>query len=140
MIGNMLMDSLTKANQPYQPYQLQGKPWSRLLVWPMSAVFNALAPAQTSLRMRHAAAAAAAGKIISAVCHGPAGLVLAKGSDGSPLIKGKKMTGFTNSEEEAVGKTKVGWTTDHPGTAFLERASATQLETKLLSSTLMLES
>lgn len=49
-----------------------------------------------------------AGKIISAVCHGPAGLVLAKGPDGSsPLVKGKKVTGFTNSEEEAVGKTKV---------------------------------
>jgi putative intracellular protease/amidase len=49
-----------------------------------------------------------AGKIISAVCHGPAGLVLAKGADGAPLIKGKKVTGFTNTEEEAVGKTKVG--------------------------------
>lgn len=41
------------------------------------------------------------------MCHGPAGLVLAKGSDGAPLVKGKKVTGFTNSEEEAVGKTKV---------------------------------
>lgn len=49
-----------------------------------------------------------AGKVISAVCHGPAGLVLAKGADGAPLIKGKKVTGFTNTEEEAVGKTKVG--------------------------------
>lgn len=54
------------------------------------------------------AAGCLAGKIISAVCHGPAGLVLAKGPDGSfPLVKGKKVTGFTNSEEEAVGKTKV---------------------------------
>jgi putative intracellular protease/amidase len=54
-----------------------------------------------------AAAGCPAGSIISAVCHGPAGLVLAKGPDGSSLIKGKKVTGFTNSEEEAVGKTKV---------------------------------
>lgn len=47
------------------------------------------------------------GKIISAVCHGPAGLVLAVGPDGAPLVKGKKVTGFMNSEEEAVGKTQV---------------------------------
>ena len=49
-----------------------------------------------------------AGVLVSAVCHGPAGLVLAKGPGGEPLVKGKKMTAFTNSEEEAVGKTKVG--------------------------------
>jgi putative intracellular protease/amidase len=30
-----------------------------------------------------------------------------KGSDGQPLVKGKKVTGFTNTEEEAVGLTKV---------------------------------
>ncbi|WIA33443.1 hypothetical protein OEZ86_006575 [Tetradesmus obliquus] len=51
--------------------------------------------------------AAAAGKIIAAVCHGPAGLVKAKGSDGLPLVSSRQVTGFTNSEEEAVGKTKM---------------------------------
>lgn len=51
--------------------------------------------------------AAAAGKLIAAVCHGPAGLVKAKGSDGKPLVSGRQVTGFTNSEEEAVGKTKL---------------------------------
>ncbi len=45
------------------------------------------------------------GKVISAVCHGPAGLVSAKSSDGTPSIKGRKVAGFTNSEEEAVGLT-----------------------------------
>lgn len=49
-----------------------------------------------------------AGKIIAAVCHGPAGLAQAKGSDGQPLVNARQVTGFTNSEEEAVGKTKVG--------------------------------
>lgn len=44
---------------------------------------------------------------------------MAKGSDGSPLVKGKKMTGFTNSEEEAVGKTKVGGGATHPGVGLL---------------------
>ncbi len=47
------------------------------------------------------------GKIISAVCHGPAGLTGATRSDGKPLVAGRKVTGFTNREEEAVGLTKV---------------------------------
>lgn len=51
--------------------------------------------------------AAAAGKIIASVCHGPVCLVKAKGADGKPLVAGKRVTGFTNSEEEAVGKTKL---------------------------------
>jgi hypothetical protein len=33
--------------------------------------------------------------------------VKAKGSDGLPLVNARQVTGFTNSEEEAVGKTKV---------------------------------
>ena len=44
-----------------------------------------------------------AGKIISAVCHGPAGLVAAKTSSGEPLVKGRKVAAFTDSEETAVG-------------------------------------
>ncbi|WP_200797064.1 MULTISPECIES: type 1 glutamine amidotransferase domain-containing protein [Rubritalea] len=44
--------------------------------------------------------------VVAAVCHGPAALVNLKLSDGSLLIKGKKVTGFTNEEEEAVGLTK----------------------------------
>jgi len=44
--------------------------------------------------------------IVAAVCHGPAGLVNVKLKDGNYLIKGKKVTGFTNAEEDAVKKTK----------------------------------
>lgn len=40
------------------------------------------------------------------MCHGPAGLVLAKDGD-KPLVSGKKVTGFSNTEEEAVGKTQM---------------------------------
>lgn len=47
----------------------------------------------------------AAGKVVSAVCHGPAGLVPGKDGD-KPLVSGKKVTGFSNSEERAVGKDK----------------------------------
>ncbi len=49
----------------------------------------------------------AAGKAVVAVCHGPAALRHAKASDGKPVVAGKKVTGFSNSEEEAVGLTKV---------------------------------
>ncbi|WP_339212381.1 type 1 glutamine amidotransferase domain-containing protein [Ornithinibacillus sp. FSL M8-0202] len=38
-------------------------------------------------------------KIISAVCHGPAGLVNATYKDGTPIVKGKKVTAFTDEEE-----------------------------------------
>ena len=49
----------------------------------------------------------AAGKPVAAVCHAPAVLRHVKDSDGQPLVKGKKVTGFTNTEEEAVGLTSV---------------------------------
>ena len=48
-----------------------------------------------------------AGKPVALVCHAPGVLRHAKKPDGSPLIAGKKVTGFTNTEEEAVGLTDV---------------------------------
>jgi len=50
---------------------------------------------------------AAAGKTVAAVCHAPAVFRHTRAPDGSPLVKGKKVTGFTNTEEEAVQLTKV---------------------------------
>jgi len=41
-------------------------------------------------------------KIISAVCHGPAGLIQATDMNGDSILKNKKITGFTNAEEESV--------------------------------------
>jgi putative intracellular protease/amidase len=41
-------------------------------------------------------------KVIAAVCHGPAGLVGAKLTEGKPLVAGKTITAFTNEEEQAV--------------------------------------
>lgn len=38
-------------------------------------------------------------KIVAAVCHGPAGLVGVKKSDGTPLVSGKTITAFTDEEE-----------------------------------------
>jgi len=48
-----------------------------------------------------------ADKPVGAVCHAPVALVNVRGKNGDYLVKGKRVTGFTNSEEEAVGLTNV---------------------------------
>ena len=48
-----------------------------------------------------------AGKPVGAVCHSPSALVNVRQTDGEYLIKGKRVTGFANSEEDAVGLTEV---------------------------------
>ncbi|KPC51916.1 type 1 glutamine amidotransferase domain-containing protein [Amantichitinum ursilacus] len=48
-----------------------------------------------------------AGKPVALVCHAPGALRHVKAADGSPLVQGKKVTGFTNSEEAAVGLTEI---------------------------------
>lgn len=47
------------------------------------------------------------GGIVAAVCHGPAALVNVKLASGAFLVAGKQVAAFTNSEEQAVGLTKV---------------------------------
>ena len=49
----------------------------------------------------------AANKPVAAVCHAPGALRYVKAPDGSLLVCGKKVTGFSDAEEEAVGLTKV---------------------------------
>lgn len=49
----------------------------------------------------------AAGKPVAAVCHAPSALLNVKDEKGEPLVKGKKVTGFTNTEEEGVQLTNV---------------------------------
>lgn len=44
------------------------------------------------------------GAVVSAVCHGPAGLVHARTKDGKSLLAGRAMTGFSNEEEAVFGK------------------------------------
>ena len=48
-----------------------------------------------------------ADKPVAFVCHAPAALKKVKDASGEPLVKGKKVTGFTNSEEEQAGLTEV---------------------------------
>jgi putative intracellular protease/amidase len=47
-----------------------------------------------------------AGKPVAAVCHAPAVLHRVK-YEGQSIVKGKRVTGFTNTEEEAVQLTQV---------------------------------
>lgn len=46
-------------------------------------------------------------KPVAAVCHAPAVFKNTKNVDGTPLVKGKKVTGFTNTEEDAVQLTSI---------------------------------
>ncbi|APG45910.1 type 1 glutamine amidotransferase domain-containing protein [Phaeobacter porticola] len=50
---------------------------------------------------------AQSGRPVGAVCHAPAIFRHTQGTDGKPLVAGKRVTGFTNTEEEAVGLTDV---------------------------------
>jgi len=44
---------------------------------------------------------------LAAVCHAPAIFKHTKGADGKSLVSGRRVTGFTNTEEEGVGLTKI---------------------------------
>lgn len=65
----------------------------------------------------------AAGKPVALVCHAPGALRHAKTPEGKPLVEGKNVTGFTNTEEEAVfafssSSTRKGTTWVSPGGHF----------------------
>jgi putative intracellular protease/amidase len=49
----------------------------------------------------------AAGKPVAAVCHGSAVFRHAKGPDGAPLVRGKRVAGFSNTEEAVIGLTEA---------------------------------
>jgi putative intracellular protease/amidase len=53
----------------------------------------------------------AAGKILGSVCHGALGLCSAKGVDGEPLVKGRRVTGVTNDQINTFG---IAVTPKHP--------------------------
>lgn len=51
--------------------------------------------------------ALATNRLVGAVCHGPAGLIGARLPDGTPVLAGRRVNGFTNAEERAAGMTDV---------------------------------
>ncbi|TVP43019.1 MAG: type 1 glutamine amidotransferase domain-containing protein [Halomonas sp.] len=63
--------------------------------------------AEDPISIRLIEEAIAANKPVASVCHAPGVLRHVKGSDGKPLVAGRNVTGFSNSEEDAVGLTQV---------------------------------
>jgi putative intracellular protease/amidase len=47
------------------------------------------------------------GMIVAAVCHGPAAFLGARLDDGTPLVKGRRLTSFTNAEELGYAEADV---------------------------------
>jgi len=72
------------------------------------------------------------GGVVSAVCHGPAGLLRARTRDGAPLLAGRAVTGFTNEEETIFGKR---WRAQYP---FLLEDEARRLGARWEEAPLML--
>jgi putative intracellular protease/amidase len=67
-------------------------------LWDLAEDENSISLIETTYR---------AGKPVALVCHAPGVLRHVKDADGSPLVRGKKVTGFANTEEDAVGLTDV---------------------------------
>ena len=67
-------------------------------MWDLAEDQNSIKLIETMLR---------AGKPVALVCHAPGALRNVKAPDGRPIVAGKRVTGFSNTEEEAVGLTNV---------------------------------
>ncbi|MFT2816810.1 type 1 glutamine amidotransferase domain-containing protein [Leifsonia sp. A12D58] len=67
-------------------------------LWDLAEDQDSITLIETSIRT---------GKPIALVCHAPGALRHTRNEDGTPLVAGRKVTGFTNSEEEAVQLTDI---------------------------------
>ena len=67
-------------------------------LWDLAEDTNSIALIEATL---------SAEKPLGLVCHAPGVLKNTKTPDGKPMVSGRSVTGFTNSEEEGVGLTKV---------------------------------
>ena len=93
LAATLRLDSVTQADFDTVFY-----PGGHGPMWDLAEDGNSVALIQSFL---------AAGKPIALVCHAPGVLRHAKAPDGKPLVEGKKVTGFTNTEEEGMGLTEV---------------------------------
>ena len=97
----VLQDDLETRSRSRSEYAPQG---ARVLSRGHGPLWD-LAEDPASIRLIEATLQA--GKPVALVCHAPGVLRHAKAPDGKPLVDGKDVTGFTNTEEEAVGLTEV---------------------------------
>jgi putative intracellular protease/amidase len=67
-------------------------------LWDLAEDANSIALIQSFIAAR---------KPVALVCHAPGVLRHVTTPDGKPLVEGKQVTGFTNSEEAAVGLTEI---------------------------------
>ncbi|RYG17857.1 MAG: type 1 glutamine amidotransferase domain-containing protein [Chitinophagaceae bacterium] len=116
------LDALNLADDPANLAFLTGEGWadmqkaaklSDVNIEAYDAVFvpGGLAPMvdmpENALLKKAIAATYERNAVVGAVCHGPVSLLNVKLSDGSYLVSGKNITGFTNEEEENYAKADV---------------------------------
>lgn len=93
-----LANSLKLADILADDYDAVFYPGGHGPLWDLTVDKNSIALIETMFK---------AGKTVAAVCHAPAVLRLTEAEDGSPLVEGKSVTGFSNSEEDTVELTDV---------------------------------
>ncbi|MCC2956449.1 type 1 glutamine amidotransferase domain-containing protein [Massilia sp. IC2-477] len=96
--GQALSNTVTLSGVNAQDFDAVFYPGGHGPLWDLAEDADSIRLIETML---------AAGKPVAAVCHAPGVLKGVKGPGGEPLVKGKRVTGFTNTEEEAVGLTEV---------------------------------
>lgn len=95
---SVLANTMTLSSVKYQDFDAIFYPGGHGPLWDLAEDKNSIALITNALSSNIP---------VALVCHAPGVLRHVKNKDGSPLVKGKKVTGFTNTEEAAVGLTDV---------------------------------
>jgi putative intracellular protease/amidase len=94
----VLSKTLTLASVNHADYDAVFYPGGHGPLWDLSEDKNSIALIESFYK---------ANKPVAAVCHAPAIFKNTKNSEGEALVKGKKVTGFSNTEEAAVALTDI---------------------------------
>ncbi|OOG18060.1 type 1 glutamine amidotransferase domain-containing protein [Sphingobacterium sp. CZ-UAM] len=97
-LQNKLANSLALSNVKEQDYDAIFYPGGHGPLWDLANDKTSIALIESFWKHD---------KPVAAVCHAPGVFRFVKDTDGSPLVQGKRVTGFSNSEEEAVQLTDV---------------------------------